>query len=352
VVKLFLICAGLAVVLMLWLTAGSAAVGAQERLGGIDFLSERMPIPDSKRFKVGDYIESGVGLKFGVDRRLSYLTGNYEEAVGRFEEAVKSFRYKSEIWVYLSRSYFYMKSPEKAKETIEKAATIMPDLKEAFWDPLLESLLAEIRKRANNLQTQVEFYSKSQEDFHSLFRLYKFLGDYQAAIGVIRAAEAKIARMNQLASMVSGNSQRAYREEAGKWQDLTEELRGELRELGVEVPPAAGEAEAPPLLETAGKEPDPLVEATRILQLKVEYYQSQPEDFRELFNNYFLLDLPEKAAGVIETLGREIKRARLQAEIAPDLQKESEYLQDAAALEKLQEELKGVLEGIIPGEEK
>ena len=334
--------AGSVVALVLCLATVSTSASAQERRGSIDFLNERLRIPDSERFDEGDYIDSGVGLKFGVDKRLSYLSGNYEEAAERFEEALKGFRYKSEIWVYLARSYFYMKSPEKAKQTVEKAASIMPDLKERFWNPLLESMLGEIRKRVNNLQTQVDFYSKSQEDFFNLFRLFKFLEDYQGASGVIHAAEAKAARMNELATMVSGNSQRTYRQEARKWQDLAQELRGELQALGVEVLPGTTQVEAPPLSETTGKDPE-LLEATRILYLKVYYYQSRSEDFRELFNNYLRLGMPERTREVVEALGQEIQRAKLQADIAPDVQKESEYLQKAAALEELQRELKAAL---------
>ena len=342
--------AGVESVAMLLLCLLGAAGGseAQDSRGGIDFINERLRIPDSARFNEGDYIESGVGLKFGIDRRLSYNTGNYEDSVEQFEEAVIGFRYKSEIWVLLARAYFYMKSPEMAKETIERAMAIMPDLDESFWKPLMESMLDEIRKRANKLQTQVDFYSKEQGDFLSLFRLYKFLEDHRKAIGVVHAAEGKGNKMNELAAMVSGPSQRIYHEESIKWKELSDQLRGELLATGIEVPPAPSTPGGAPSVDAVGKDPE-LLEATRILQLKIDFYPSQLQDYRDLFANYLSLDMPEKAAGVIEALGREIKRGQLQAAIASDYQEEIKQLDKVATMEGLQKELKSALEGRMGG---
>jgi tetratricopeptide (TPR) repeat protein len=315
---------------------------SQERRGGVDFLNERMKIPDSQRFTEGEYIESGVGLRFGVDKRLSYYGGQYDEAALRFEEAVKGFRYKAEIWVYLARAYFYMKEPHKAKEALERAGQVMPDLKERLWDPLLESLLGEIRKRALSLQAQVDFYSKSQDDFLNLFRLYKFLEDYQGASGVIHTAEDRAAKMAQLSTMVSGQNQQAYQGESRKWQALADQLRGELKSLGVEVAPRPTSAPQP-LPAEAGQDPE-LLEKTRLLQLKVDYYQSRLEDYQELFDNYLLLNMPERAAGVVQGVEREIRRLRHQAETAVDLVQESQYLEEVSLLEALRDRLKQNLE--------
>jgi tetratricopeptide (TPR) repeat protein len=143
--------------------SASTIVGGEERR--LDYLNEAMRAPDSSKFREGDYINSGVGLSFGVDRRLSYFAGQYEEAAVRFEESVRAFRYKSEIWVFLSRAYFFMKEPEKAREAIQRAAAVMPDLNEKLWNPLLAGLLWEIRQRALALQIQIDFYSKEQGDF-------------------------------------------------------------------------------------------------------------------------------------------------------------------------------------------
>jgi len=155
--------------------------GAQQRVRQMDFLNDRQKIPDSELFSEADYTESGVGLRFGIDKRLSYFSGQYEEAVTRFEGAVSSYRYKAEIWVFLARSYYYQKDPDLARLTIERAVAIMPDLVQNLWDPLLASLLGEIRKGALNLQVQVDFYSKTPGDFLTLFRLYLFFKDANAS---------------------------------------------------------------------------------------------------------------------------------------------------------------------------
>ena len=336
------------VVVLLCLLAGIGGPEAQQFQGEVNFLNERLRIPESERFNEGDYIETGVGLKFGIDRRLSYNTGNYEEAVVQFEEAVSGYRYKSEIWVLLARAYFYMKSPKEAKRTIGRAVAIMPDLDESFWKPLLESMLGEIRKRAHKMQTQVDFYSKEQDDFLALFRLYIFLEDHQGAIGVTHAAEGKANKMNELSAMVSGPSQRIYHEESTKWKDLADQLRGELQAIGVEVPPMPSTTGRASLADATGKDPE-LLEATRILQLKVDFYPSQIQDYRDLLDNYLLLGMPKGAAGVIEALEREIKRRQLQAEIASDYQEEIKQLDEVAAMKELKKELESALGGETTG---
>lgn len=117
------------------LLAGPRLVAAQEAVAGIDFLNDRLPIPESALFDEGSYIDSGVGLSFGVDKRLTYSAGQFEEAASRFEISVAGFSYKSDIWVYLARSYFYMNSPDRARVTLERAQEVMPDLRERLWHP-------------------------------------------------------------------------------------------------------------------------------------------------------------------------------------------------------------------------
>ena len=64
---------------------------AQGRRPRLDFLNEKLPVPDSEKFVEAEYTESGVGLSYGVDKRLTYLAGQYEKATERFEEALKKF---------------------------------------------------------------------------------------------------------------------------------------------------------------------------------------------------------------------------------------------------------------------
>ena len=104
------------------------------------------------KFDEIEYVDSGVGLSYGVDKRLSYLSGNYDAAAERFEAAAAKFQYKSEIWVYLARAYFYRKEPDRAKEALVRAQAAMPDLQTQLWQPLIAGLMWEIRQRANKLQ--------------------------------------------------------------------------------------------------------------------------------------------------------------------------------------------------------
>lgn len=326
------------------LLGAESGVNAEDRRGvSVDFLNDRLRIPDSERFREADYIESGVGLTFGVDRRLSYLSGNYEEAVDRFEDAVKRFRYKAEIWVFLARSYLYMKSPEEAKRALARAAVLMPDLSERLWDPLLQSLLAEIRTRANNLQTQVDFYSMGQGDFLSLFRLYTFLEDYTAAAGVISSASGKAATMEQLATTVSGGNQRALRDEARKWRDLASQLTSELEALGVDVPALPAPVDSASSAAVATDQV--LLEATRLLQRRVEYYEPSVGDFEQLFTSYLELGMPGLAAGVTREVRREMQRLQLQADVTPDVQQEEQFLVRIDSLEAMARRFESELQG-------
>ena len=313
-------------------------VFAQPRGARIDFLNERLKVPESALFVEPDYIESGVGLRFGIDKRLSYFPGQYEEAALAFEASIGAYRFKADIWVFLSRSYFYMRDPQKAKDVLLQAAQVMPDLRERFWDPLLNSMLGEIRKRAINLQTQVDFYSKSQGDFLTLFRLYKFLQDYPAGIRVIHGAGDKAEIMRMLADMASSENQRTYRGEATKWDDLAALLSAELEALGVTVPARPQKDLARP--EAPANQPDPqLIDDTQVLQMKVDYYESEPADYRQLYDNYLQLGMTVQANRVVGALDREIKRVRFLADTATDFVQESQYLAEASTLASMREEI-------------
>ena len=321
------------------------AVWAQPRGPRIDFLNERLRIPESARFVEPDYIDSGVGLRFGIDKRLSYFPGQYEAAAQAFATSVQTYRYKADIWVYLARSYFYMRDPQRAKDILLQAVQTMPDLQERFWDPLLNSMLSETRKRAVHLQTQVDFYTKSQGDFLTLFRLYKFLQDHDAGIDVIHAAGDKAEMMRMLADMASGENQRTYRDEATKWDDLAAALTGELEVLGVTVPPRPVKEFTRPTLPTTQHDPQ-LVDDTQVLQMKVDYYQSVPQDYRQLFDNYLLLDMADRAQRVVAAIDREIQRVRFLADTATDFVQESQYLAESSNLASMREELQTEIDAI------
>ena len=316
----------------------SGPAPGQEDGERLDYLSERLRTPESERYSEGAYIESGVGLTFGVDRRLSYYPGNYEEAAAQFEEAIRRFRYKAEIWVFLSRAYFYMKAPEKAREALERAAQLMPDLAERLWTPLIRGLEWEIRVRANAQQMQAGFYTADQGDFLSLFRLYRFLADTAGAAAVVRAADLRSVQMVERVRMVSAESRQAVARQAVHWGDLADSLRLELAGMGGH-PPEAG-ASGPEAEPAGGVEE---AERLRILQLKVDYYRAEPEDYRELFDGYLAAGRRADATAAIEAVEREILRLQVQASVAPNAQAEQEIADDTEALQGMQEEFRQIL---------
>jgi len=324
------------------LTIGLTASASWQSQRIFDYLNEKLRIPDSELFQEDDYVETGVGLTFGVDRRLSYFSGKYDEAARRFEKAIQNYPLKSEIWVYLSRTYFFKKEPDKALAVLKQAAEVMPDLQQGLWLPLKRGLNREIRKRANNLQLQVDFYSRSPEDYHSLFRLYRFLEDYAAASMLIYAAEAKVRNMREYASMASGNRRKSYHEQAGKWKELGANLRTELRSLGIAVAEETVQAEKK---EEPEEEQSELVEATRLLQLRVDFYQYLvgPDEYQKLFDSYLKLKKTAGAAGTIKALERGIKRLQLKAMEVRDYQEELDLQEQIKKLEKLGQTMRQVL---------
>ena len=330
-------------VILALFAVGAGSGRAQSGRTRLDFLDEKLKIPESGSFVEADYIESGVGLTFGVDKRLTYLAGNHAEAAQRFEAAVKRYRHKSEIWVYLARAYFYTKEPGRARDALDRAAKVMPDLTPRLWQPLRQGLLWEIRKRANQLQVQVDFYSQNHEDYLALFRLYRFLEDYLEATAVVRAAEAKERKMYELAEMASGTNQRVYRETGEKWGTLADGLWRELRALG-RAGDRADTGEQTRIDRSAGIRDAELREATRLLQLKVDYYQAQKQDYRTLCDNYLKLGQPAQARGVLKVVDRQIRDVRARAAVAPSVQEELRLEDQAKELEALQQNLRKALD--------
>ena len=245
--------------------------------------------------------------------------------------------------MYLARSYFHEKKPEFARDTIERAEAIMPDLAERFWDPLLESMLGEIRSRALDQQAQIDFYTRSQDEYLELFRLFRFLLDQQGMSGIIVRAERRAAKMAVMAKMVASNTRATYLTEADKWVNLAGQMRGEIREVG-SVPP---EAQSPPFVyarENVVSTDIDMLEKTHQLQLKVDFYQPDLNDFKTLFSNYMTLKMPVGARFVIEGVEREATRLKLKADISNDFSEVSKLQEEVATLDKLKLELSQRLE--------
>ncbi len=326
------------------LGAAVGSVSAQERLHGISFTDERLFIPDSESFNDGSYISSGVGLKFGVDKGLTYLSGDYAGAVIAFEEATRTYRYMAEIWVYLARAYFYSESPELAKQTLERAAGMMPDLADRLWNPLIGSLLSEIRQRANQEQIQVDFYSPDQQKILSLFRLYIFLEDTKAAKGVIDTAHQRATEMRERTTMVAGSSQATYIDQAEQWDMLAASLSSEMSLLGEQPPPAPPASVAPEAvpIDAAAEQ---AAERERLLQLRIDYYHASSSEYEELFDAYLLRGDTRRARIVAERARQEAARLGLVASVAATIQDEEEIKQKASTMDSLNKAFDAQLSG-------
>ncbi len=312
------------------------ASGAQERVPGIEFVNERMRIPESDLFDEGAYIESGVGLSFGVDKRLTYLPGEYEEAAQRFELGVRQFRYKAEVWVYLARAYFYTKSPDAARDALQRAEALMPDLSAKLWQPLIASLQWEIRKRALQQQAQIDFYSTGQEEVFSLFRLYLFLEDEDSATDLVAVAHERARMMLKRARMVSGTSRSAQVDEAERWNQLGESLLGELQIAGITVPTASVPA---PLPEPVADEDISEQERVRVLQLRVDFYRAQQEDYLQLFQAYIDRADTMRARTVLASMGRHLADLSVRASVAPTLGEQADIEETMEEFKVLREDL-------------
>ncbi len=325
--------------LLLSLLLSVVSATPQERVAGIEYLNERLRIPESELFDEGAYIESGVGLSFGVDKRLTYLGGEYDEAAQRFEMSVRQFRYKAEVWVFLSRAYFYMKAPDRARDALQRAEALMPDLSDKLWQPLTASLLWEIRQRARKQQAQVDFYSTGQDEVLSLFRLYLFLNDQEGARDLITVAYERARMMREGAQMVSGKSRRAQAAEADRWDELATDLTTELQAVGLEAPPAP---ERKPVSEppAADIEED---ERIRVLQLRVDYYRVKEDDYRDLFQAYLDRGDPLRARRVLASLDRQMADMNVRASVAPTLGEQADIEEEVEQLRTLRQELESML---------
>jgi hypothetical protein len=220
----------------------------------------------------------------------------------------------------------------------------MPDLRERLWDPLLQGLLREIRRRAENLQVQVDYYTLGPEDYLSLFRLYLFAGENQGAAGVISAAEARARRTASLAGSLTGEGHQRALAEAARWHALAGQLRAELAVRGISVPADSSVNDS--LAASPGPTPDAeLLEQVRVLQLKVDFYPATPGDYQRLFTGLLALGREAQATAVVRSLDEEIARTRLQLATAATLQQEEEFLTSLDTLSRLRERLRAALPG-------
>ena len=327
---------------LFWLLISTGS-GAQQLVRGIEFVNERLPIPESTLFDEGVYIESGVGLSFGVDKRLTYYPGEYEEAAQRFEISVRQFRYKAELWVYLARAYFYTKTPDAAQDALQRAEALMPDLSVTLWQPLLASLQWEIRQRAVQQQAQIDFYSTGQEEVLTLFRLYLFLEDHESAADPVGVSHERARMMRERALMVSGASRKAHVDESDRWKQLGIRLTSELRTAGLEVPPAVKSTSPQESVITEDIDDQ---ERVSVLQLRVDFYRARQQDYQQLFQAYFDRADSTRARSVLASLGRHMGDLDVRASVAPTLSVQADIEREIEEFRVLRDDLLSQMSGM------
>lgn len=320
-------------ILLVWLLLLAAPPLAAQPA---DFLDDRQPIPEAAQYDSAQYRASGVEKAFAEGKRQTYDLKQYPQAAQRFAQLCQQYQYKSAIWLYLARAQFHSQEREMARQTLARAGEVMPDLQERFWQPLNESMLREVRRQAEELQGQVDFYPERLADFAPLIRLYRFLQDTTGAQGVVRIALQRRSGLYQQAEVATGTERLSYVAAAAQWDQLAGSLSVELG-LTVAPPGAAGIADS---LKQA--------EILRLLQLRVDFYLAKPQEYQQLFAEYLRLGRRAEAAGVVKALEREGQRLDLLATLAPNAVEEGKYRNQSAALNALRQQLQAQLDSTAP----
>ena len=154
----------------------------------LDFLDDRLPIPESALYDSAQYRASGAELAFAQGRDQPYARGLYGQAALHFAQLSNTFPLKSAVWVYLARAFFRSEDFPSARQALTRAGQLMPDLEEGLWKPLGRGLDTEVRRLANQRQAQVDYYPLRHADLVPLLRLYRFLADTTAARDLVLGA--------------------------------------------------------------------------------------------------------------------------------------------------------------------
>lgn len=308
----------------------AAPLWAQAGPGEVDFLDDRLVIPEAALYDSTQYQASGAAAGFAEAKR-QYDLGQYAQAAQLFAPVVGQYGQQSATWVYLARAQFHSQEFDAARQTLVRAAEMAPDLRERLWQPLGRGLVGEVRKRANQLQAQVDFYPQRQADFAPLFQLYGFLQDSTAARELVHSAGQRRAELYRQAEVASGSLRQSYLEAAGQWDRLIASL-GVAPDSGASALGAATRADS---LRTTG--------LLRLLQLRVDYYLAKPGEYQQLFDLYLGLGRRAEAAAVVQALEREGQRLSLLAVVAPTAAEAGKYRDQTAALDSLRRQLQAQL---------
>lgn len=322
---------------LLLLLSGALPLAAQPPGPPVEFLDDRQPIPEAAQYDSVQYQASGVESDLVAGKRQAYDLKQYPQAAQRFAPLVQQYPYKSAIWVYLARAQFHSKQLELTRQTLAQAGEVMPELQEGFWQPLQKSMLKEVRRQAEELQAQVDFYPERLADFAPLLRLYRFLQDTTNTQGVVRAALQRRSGFFQQAEVASGAQRQSYLAAAVQWDRLVDTLRRELDSTA--AAPTGGVGIADSLREA---------ETLRLLQLRVDYYLAKAQEYQQLFGEYLRLGRRTEAASVVAVLEREVQRLEMLATIAPNAAEEDKQRGKAAALETMRQQLQAQLDAAAP----
>jgi len=309
-------------------------LGAQGKGPSLDFLDERVPIPESALYDSAEYGAGGAAAF--AQARNAYDHGHYPQATLSFAQLSNDHPHKSAVWVYLARAFFHGGDFPSARQALQRAGQLMPELEEPLWQPLGRGLEEEVKRLAFQLQAQADYYPKRQGDWLPLLRLYRFLGDSTQALALVEGAARRRAELLSQAQAAAGAQRQALLGAAAQWEGLL----GQLWAEGGGAPADSGQ----------GVNPDSVKEAEtlRLLKLRVEYYLAKPKEYQQLFEGYLRLARRAEAGAVVEALEQEVQRLGLLEAVAPTPGAAAKFAEQAAALRTLGQGLRTRLEAVPP----
>lgn len=323
VLMFFLVCLG---------AFGGAPAAAQTRGQALDFLDDRLVFPRAAQFDSAQYRASGGEARFDQARGQSYARGQYAQAAQLFAQLSNDFPYHSAAWGYLARAFYHTGDYNSARQALVRAGQLMPELMAGFWQPLLRGLEGEVRRQANQLQAQVDYYPQRQAELVPLLRLYRFLADTTAARQLGLGAARRRVDLFRQAEVASGAQRQSDLAAAAQWDGVIAALNAEW-----------GAALAAP--EPAGVLVDSLktAELVRLLQMRVDYYLAPPGEYGQLFGEYMRLGRRAEATALVAALDQEVGRLELLANVAPTPAAAAKFRDQAAAFTALGTQLRARL---------
>ena len=190
-------------------------------------------------------------------------------------------------------------------------------------------------------QAQIDFYSTGQEEVLTLFRLYLFLADHDSAADLVGVSHERARMMRERALMVSGASLKAHVDESDRWEQLGDRLAGELRTAGLDVPHTSAPPHEPVVTEDIDEQ-----ERMRVLQLRIDFYRVQQEDYLQLFQAYLDRADTTRARSVLASMGRHMGDLDVRASVAPTLSEQANIEKEIEEFRVLRDDLRNQMSGL------